>query len=179
MAVSKVYNGTAWVDGIIKTYNGTAWVEKPAFYNGTAWVDLYASSFTWGTSAIPDLEDITNSGTQARCGAKWSSDGSVYWREASGLWGTAQSSWIGNGANTDYEGRWTKLFDNGDVTSPRTSTGTSGVWHTMATDVMVASDTPADDFDYDAVFRFELRLTANPGTVVITDNFNMKAQELI
>jgi hypothetical protein len=36
----KMWNGTAWVNGVIRVWNGTAWVANTnRIWNGTAWVD--------------------------------------------------------------------------------------------------------------------------------------------
>jgi len=130
----------------------------------------YAKKCTAGSSSIPNLEDATAGGT-ARTGAKWDSDGSVYWREGSPSWGSAQSSWIGNCANSKYEGRWVR--NSGD--SPDSSSGSDGVWHDMTSDVTVSYLANSEELR-DGNFTFELRRKSD-GVVILTDTFSMYAED--
>ncbi len=126
---------------------------------------------TAGTSTIPNLNCETASGTTARTGGKWDSDGINYTRVCSSSFSATGGAWKGSCANSLYEGRWTRTGD-----APTTSSGAEGVYHAMTTDVMVGYDTPNDDLTLSGTFTFELRLISGGG-VILTEVFSMTAFE--
>ena len=135
MAVSKVYNGTSWVTGVVKTWNGTAWEDQPKFYDGTAWVDLYSSAVVTlsapGTILAADLDFPGPWNTVA--GIRVNTDGT--WDKFTSTITTSSytqiaptTDWIipNSAASSLYQ---FKL----DVTSnaPNFNSDTTGVWHSM------------------------------------------------
>jgi len=129
---------------------------------------------TAGVSAIPNLSDITPSGTTARVGAKWDSDLNVYDRQGSPTFSDTGDDWNGSCANTGYEGRWNKISGN----NPHVgfTEGSDGVWHAMTSNVTIGYETPADDLIFSGSFTFELR-RASDQVIILTDAFTMFAEE--
>lgn len=128
---------------------------------------------TPGTSAITNINDTSTSPDPAQAGAKWDSDGDVYTRIGTGSWGTADSTWIDNCANSGYEGRW--VLSLGDA--PTQQSGSDGVWHSMVTSVRVGYDTQtAESLGGD--FIFELRRSSDQ-VVILTDSFSLDVTESI
>jgi hypothetical protein len=131
---------------------------------------LYTSAVglcTGGTSTIPQLRDIGASGLR-EVAAKWDADGDVYsYHDDDDSYPmTGESTWIGNCANTEYEGRWLDLGDD----SPDTATFTVGVWTEMSSTMEVTMATSS--FQCGEV-QFQLRRKSDQ-TVLITDNFDME-----
>ena len=99
MAVSKVYNGSSWVEGLMKTYDGSAWVETPAFYDGSSWVDLYTSLsvIVAATKAILRLDFDTN----CYAGVTVATDGGLDSGDSSNGTYTFYEQWLDAGSNSD------------------------------------------------------------------------------
>lgn len=123
-----------------------------------------------GTSVIPTIADLEDSPTPGRTGAKWDTDGGVYYYPAGNNFPGARNggTWIGDCDNTQYEGRWTQV--SGDA--PTTKSQAVNVWTVMSTDLEVTYSTGNILF---GIFIFELRRTIDSVTI-LTDTFTMDAE---
>ena len=91
-------------------------------------------SFT--ASAIPNLSDFVIEPDDSRCRAKLDNNGDWYWSEGTTSWGASRGTWIGDCANTEYDGQWNDVGP-GDPPNEVLSPGSSGVWQAMSTDCSV------------------------------------------
>jgi hypothetical protein len=133
------------------------------------WHTLADAICTNGTSTIPNLNDIGASGLR-EVGAKWDDDGDVYYyQDAEDDYPiNGQSTWIGDCANTEYEGRWTDIGDD----SPDFASFTVDVWTEMSTAGGMEVTMATSSFQCGQVI-FELRRKSDQ-VVVITDTFDME-----
>jgi len=175
MAVSKVYNGSSWVVGVLKVYNGSAWVEKPAFYNGSSWVDLYSGNpITMPTGTFTK----SNDGGTCYSGLVFRNDGSVdtkgygsttYTQTGAGsLWHEDEPSASGS----LYDVRCASI-SSGSWTSSAASTGT---WIQLNTDrhwyVSIASKFSPGSKIITCVMEIRLRST---GEVLGSETVTVRA----
>lgn len=127
MAVSKIWNGSSWVAGVLKTWNGAAWIDKPKFHNGSVWVNLYSdildtltitslssSRFSTGT-ATAGCRTLNNGNYERISGTNWVLNGTDEWIDA-----------FNASAAADYECFLSLSGNTGDVSGPALST-----WHGM------------------------------------------------
>ena len=99
MAVSKVYNGTSWVTGVMKVWNGSAWIAKAAFWNGSAWIDLYGTALSVVVGAIASVTDYEFSST-AYAWYQVDSDGDIKTSTTSTSPTVVQETWLDAGLNS-------------------------------------------------------------------------------
>lgn len=98
MAVSKVYNGSSWVTGVMKIWSGSVWVAKAAYYNGSAWVELYVTGPLVGLAYTNNVTD--RSGT-CQANIRLHNDGDCYKSTSTGGYGTKFETWLDSGLNTE------------------------------------------------------------------------------
>ena len=126
-----------------------------------------------GSSVIPDQSEIVCSPTDAWVGAKWDTDGEIYFYEANsqGFGAGSGQFWIGNCPNTGYDGRWTQISgDSPDVTSQAVN-----VWTSMNTDLSLENRALGISSVTDGVYQFQLRTAVGQQTI-LTDEFRLEAE---
>ncbi len=127
---------------------------------------------TAGTSAIPALRSDVDSPAHAQIGAKWDPDGGVYYYEdttggppfpGSRNGGT----WIGNCANTEYDGRWV-LTVGGPTDEPTDVEPAKDVWRQMSIGNGVRVEWDKSNGLDEGTITFELRRRSD-NQVILTD----------
>lgn len=133
MTISKIYNGTSWVPGILKAYNGSAWVAKPNFYNGTVFDPLYGDP--------PLVSALANGQTNSSflinpvyAGVKFDTNGEEYERTAAGGYGASVGTWLDQGTSAQVWVEFlrtsgTKTQFVGKSNSTRYQADTNSIWY--------------------------------------------------
>ncbi len=133
---------------------------------------------TAGTSTIPNLTSFETATDNAAAGAKWDTDGGVYYYDNSmtrNFPGARNGgTWIGDCANTEYDGRWS-VQSPGDA--PTFSNTADGVWRQMSIgDISVEyEETNNNGGTLIGNFTFELRRRSDQ-VIILTDAFTMDVE---
>jgi len=126
---------------------------------------------TAGTSTIPNLSDIENFPDDAFCGAKWDTDGGVYYYHGvdQAFPGSRNGgTWQGSCDPVGYEGRWIQVSG----TSPTSSEPAVNVWRAMDVGDVRVEYSELGSGEKTGSFVFELR-RASDSVEILTDPFTM------
>ncbi len=129
---------------------------------------------TAGSSAIPDQAANEVAPTDAWVGAKWDTDGEIYFYEATsqGFGAGSGQFWIGSCANSEYDGRWIQI--SGDV--PDVQSAAVNVWTQMSVqDLSLENRALGTGSITDGVYEFQLRRRSDNQTI-LTDQFRLEAE---
>lgn len=121
------------------------------------------------------LKSDVDAPTNGEIGAKWETDGGVYFYEdVTPSWpeypASRQYTWIGGCPNTDYDGRWVQV--SGD--DPQTADPAVNVWRQMSLGGVLIefNKNSGDDTGF---IKFELRRRSDNVTI-LTDHFEFHAE---
>lgn len=100
MAVSKIYNGSSWITGILKSYTGSSWADKPNFHDGSSFEELYPTG--------PGVDAVGGNITRTRgitcyAGIRYDSDGDEYESPITGAIGinVNRGTWLTSGLTSE------------------------------------------------------------------------------
>jgi len=137
---------------------------------------------TAGSSSIPKINDLEIMPANAKGGAKWDSDGGVYYYDT----GTTPDenfpasrnggTWIGSCVNSEYEGRWVQL-QGGQFDLPTSSEPAKDVWRAMNLGPIRTEWDKNSGTDVGEL-QFELRRVSD-SVVILTDPwlFDIEAED--
>lgn len=168
MAITKVYNGSAWVEARVKVYTGSVWEDVPKFYDGTSWIDMNSQGPTCSPSSSQIWYTLFSAGT-CYATVSFNLGGTEYMNSGATDTGytTSRGAWLDSGLNSEV---WiNRIINSGTLNRFDAGAGRKVMSSTRTYGISTTSGTKTTGM------TFEFWDAASGGNLLATVTYNLKA----